>query len=164
MLHVLELIKLLRMQAGDKQHQHPVSPKSRHKWFPMYYCKTPQHDQKTMTWWGSPNALLLKREKFEYFTDCICIYLGLREDERRELFPSRCSYFENKSQLESGAMRKFDVWNLTACGSHGYSGEIVALSTMTRWWNIWAEPSKTRAVKALRLRSFLQAREYTLKV
>ena len=44
MLRLGVLMKLHCIQAGDKLHQRLVSPTSGHKWFPMYHCKTLQHD------------------------------------------------------------------------------------------------------------------------
>ena len=44
------LLKLLRIQAGDKLQQRPVSPKSRHKWFPTHLCTALQHVQNLTNW------------------------------------------------------------------------------------------------------------------
>ena len=40
------LLKRHRIQAGGKLLQRPSSPMSFDKWFPMYHCVAPQHDQK----------------------------------------------------------------------------------------------------------------------
>ena len=45
MLRYELLVKLHRIQAGDKLRQRPVSPKSRYKLFPMYHYIALQHDQ-----------------------------------------------------------------------------------------------------------------------
>ena len=45
MLRYELLVKLHRIQAGDKLLQRPVNPNSRHKLFPMYHCIALQHDQ-----------------------------------------------------------------------------------------------------------------------
>ena len=41
---MLVLIKLPRIQAGDKLHQRHASPNSRHKWFPTHLRAALQHD------------------------------------------------------------------------------------------------------------------------
>ena len=48
MLRYELLVKLHRIQAGDKLHQRPVSPNSRYKLFPMYHYTAVQHDQHVM--------------------------------------------------------------------------------------------------------------------
>ena len=47
---MLMLIRLPRIQAGDKLHQHHASPNSRHKWFPTHLCTALQHDHNVMNW------------------------------------------------------------------------------------------------------------------
>ena len=46
MLAIVVLIKLHRIQAGDRQHQLPVGPSCAHKFFPMYHYTALQHVQK----------------------------------------------------------------------------------------------------------------------
>ena len=62
------LIKLPRIQAGDKLHQRHASPNSRHKWFPTHLCTALQHDQNVMNWrnWQYGQLLLQKYELIGY--------------------------------------------------------------------------------------------------
>ena len=64
MLYLLVLIKLSRIQAGDKLHQRPASPKSRHKWFPTHLCTALQHDQNVTNLRNSQYGQLLL-QKYE---------------------------------------------------------------------------------------------------
>ena len=57
MLRYELLVKLHRIQAGDKPRQRPGGPNSRHKLFPMYHWRTLQHDQHVMNK-NSPNEQL----------------------------------------------------------------------------------------------------------
>ena len=47
---IVMLIKLPRIQAGDKLHQRHASPNGWHKWFPTHLCTALQHDHNAMNW------------------------------------------------------------------------------------------------------------------
>ena len=65
MLRYEMLLKLHCIQAGDKLHQRPLNPMSRHIWFPIYLCIALQPDRNVTNCRNLPDGQLFKWNKKE---------------------------------------------------------------------------------------------------